>query len=157
MKFIGNPKLMATSLPNLIDTPTEGINKIKCEDCDCFLEYESAKESSIKFKCVSYNKDYSNIIAEELKNKIQGRILILLIMILINLCCFSEQVFILMSIWINGKSLMKHHYLKKKIFYSKLDMEDFRPLIINHSFIITRPHREFFLNNTTFCLIMCHH
>ena len=73
MKFIGNPKLMATSLPNLIDNPTEGINKIKCEDCDCFLEYESVKESSIKFKCESYNKDYSNIIAEELKNKIQEK------------------------------------------------------------------------------------
>ena len=73
MKFIGNPKLMATSLPNLIDNPTEGINKIKCEDCDCFLEYESVKESSIKFKSVSYNKDYSNIIAEELKNKIQEK------------------------------------------------------------------------------------
>ena len=25
-----------------------------------------------------------------------------------------------------------------------------RPLIINHSFIITRPHRDFFINNTAF-------
>ena len=39
---------MATSLSNLVDNPTEGIHEIKCKDCDCFLEYESVKENSIK-------------------------------------------------------------------------------------------------------------
>ena len=78
MKFIGNPKLMATSLTNLVDNLTEGINKIKCKDCDCFLEYESAKESLIKFECAFCNKDYSNIIDEKLS---------LLIMVPIHLCC----------------------------------------------------------------------
>ena len=37
-------------------------------------------------------------------------------MISINLFCCQEKVFILMSIWMNGKSLMKQHYLKKKNF-----------------------------------------
>ena len=32
--------------------------------------------------------------------------------------------------------------------------EMLRPLIINHSFIITRRHREFFVNNTTFRLFV---
>ena len=72
MKFIGNPKLMATSLSNLVDNLTEGINKIKCEDCDCFLEYESTKDSSIKFKCAYCIKDYSSIIAEELKKRFKN-------------------------------------------------------------------------------------
>ena len=49
MKLIGNPKLMATSLSNLVDNLTERINKSKCKDCDYFLEYKSAKESLIKF------------------------------------------------------------------------------------------------------------
>ena len=39
---------MATSLSNLVEDLTEGIHKIKCKDCDCFLEYESGKENLIK-------------------------------------------------------------------------------------------------------------
>ena len=39
---------MATSLSNLVDNITEGIHEIKCKDCDCFLEYESVKNHSIK-------------------------------------------------------------------------------------------------------------
>ena len=35
-------------------------------------------------------------------------------MISINSFCCSEKVFIFMSIWMIGKSLMKQHYLKKK-------------------------------------------
>ena len=34
---------MTTLLSNLVDNLTEGIRKIKCKDCDCFLEYESVK------------------------------------------------------------------------------------------------------------------
>ena len=39
IKFIGSAIFMATSLSNLVDNLTEGIHKIKCKDCDCFLEY----------------------------------------------------------------------------------------------------------------------
>ena len=45
-------------------------------------------------------------------------------MITITLCYCCKKVFILMNIWIIGKNLMKHHYLKKKDFYSHLNMED---------------------------------
>ena len=51
IKFIDSARFMATSLWNLVDNLTEGIHKIKCKDCDCFSEYESDKESFIKFKC----------------------------------------------------------------------------------------------------------
>ena len=45
-------------------------------------------------------------------------------MTLINLFCCYEKVFILMNIWMIRKSLMKQHYLKKKEFYSNLNLED---------------------------------
>ena len=41
----------------------------------------------------------------------------------------------------NETSLPQKKYIY--IFYSNLNMEDIRSLIINHSFIITLPHRDF--------------
>ena len=43
MKFIDSTRFMAISLLNLVDNLAEGIHKTKCKDCNCFLEYESAK------------------------------------------------------------------------------------------------------------------
>ena len=63
---------MATSLSNLVDDLTEGIQEIKCKDCDCFLEYESVKDNLIKYKCLSCNKSYSNKIDEELKKQFKN-------------------------------------------------------------------------------------
>ena len=63
---------MATSLSNLVDTRTEGIYKIKLEDCDCFLEYESFTDNLIKYLCLSCNKDYSNKTNEELKKQFKN-------------------------------------------------------------------------------------
>ena len=58
---------MASSLSSLVDNLAEDIHKIKCEDCDCFLEYEGVKNNSIEYKCTSYNKDYSRKNDEELR------------------------------------------------------------------------------------------
>ena len=63
---------MASSLSNLEDNLDEGIHKIKCIDCDCFLEYESLEDNSIKYKCLYANKDYSNKIDEELKKRFRN-------------------------------------------------------------------------------------
>ena len=38
---------------------SEGIHKIKCKDCDGFLEYESVNDNLIKYKCLSCNKNCS--------------------------------------------------------------------------------------------------
>ena len=66
---------MTASLSNPVDNLTEGIRKIKCKGCDCFLEYESVKENLIKYKCLSCDKDYSNKIDEELKNRFKNTLL----------------------------------------------------------------------------------
>ena len=52
MKFIDSARFRRTSLSNLVDNLTKEIHKIKCKDCDCFLEYESVKENSMKYKCL---------------------------------------------------------------------------------------------------------
>ena len=38
IKLIDRARFLANSLSNLVDNLTEGIHKIKCKDCDCFLE-----------------------------------------------------------------------------------------------------------------------
>ena len=63
---------MAASLSDLVHSLTEIIHKIKCKDCHCFFEYQSVKEQSIKCKCLSCNKDYSNNIDVELKNRFKN-------------------------------------------------------------------------------------
>ena len=45
IKIIDSARFMATSLLNLVDNIKEGIHKIKCKGCECFLEYESVKEN----------------------------------------------------------------------------------------------------------------
>ena len=45
--FIDSARFMATSLSNFVENPTEGIHKIRCQDCDCFLEYKSVKDNLI--------------------------------------------------------------------------------------------------------------
>ena len=58
IKIIDSTRFMASLLSNLVDNVAEGVNKIKCKDCDCFLEHESVNDNSMKYKCISCNKDY---------------------------------------------------------------------------------------------------
>ena len=62
IKFIDSGRFMTSTSSNLIDNLAEALYKIKCKYCDCFLE--SDKKNLIKFKCLSYNKYYSNKIDE---------------------------------------------------------------------------------------------
>ena len=67
IKFIDNAEFIASSLTNLVYNLAEEINKIKCKDCDCFLEYESVKDNFKKNECVYCKKGYLNKIEKELK------------------------------------------------------------------------------------------
>ena len=77
---------MANSLSNLVDNLTEEIHKIKCKDCDYFLEHESFEDYLMKYKCLSCSKNYSNKLDEELKRNSRTH-LSFLTMISINLFC----------------------------------------------------------------------
>ena len=64
IKLVDSARFMARSLSNVANHLAEGIHKIKCKDCHCFLEYESVKGNLIKYKCLFFNKDYSNKLDE---------------------------------------------------------------------------------------------
>ena len=58
---------MANSLSSLVDNLAKGIHKIKCKDCDYFLEYESIKDNLIKHRYLSFNKSYSKKLYKKFK------------------------------------------------------------------------------------------
>ena len=58
--FTDSARFMATSLSKLVDNLRDGIHKIKCEHCDCFLDYESVMDNLMKNKCLTCNKTFSN-------------------------------------------------------------------------------------------------
>ena len=60
---------MASSLSNLVDNLAEGIHKIKCKDCNYFLEYEIDKNNLSKYKCLSCNRENLNKNDEKLKKQ----------------------------------------------------------------------------------------
>ena len=122
---------MASLLSNLVNNLSEGIHEIKCkyehddtksetcrityEVCDCFLEYTNFKYDLIKCKCLCCNKDYQQKFDEKFKER------------LLNTYKFSNHInskYILMlqkgvypyEHMDDWENLMKHHYLKKKIF-----------------------------------------
>ena len=64
IKFINSERIKESSLSNLVDNLAEGIHKIKCKDCDYFVEYKNVKDNLIKYKCLSCNEDYSNKLDE---------------------------------------------------------------------------------------------
>ena len=43
IKFIDSARFMASSLSNLVDHLAEGIHKIKCKDCDYFLNMKVSR------------------------------------------------------------------------------------------------------------------
>ena len=44
-KFIDSIRFMETSLSNLFDNFTGGVHKLKCENCDYFLEYKNVQSN----------------------------------------------------------------------------------------------------------------
>ena len=59
---------MTTSSSNPVAIVIEGIHKIKStKDYGCFFKYESVKDNSIKYDCLSRNKIYSSKIDEDSK------------------------------------------------------------------------------------------
>ena len=62
-KLIHVVRFMASSWAILVCNLTDGIHKISCKDCNCFLEYESVKDNSMKYKAISKYKGYLRILS----------------------------------------------------------------------------------------------
>ena len=134
---------MASSLSNLVDNLEEGINKIKCEDCDCFLEYESVKDNLIKYKFLSCNKDYSNKLDEKVKRRFK------------NTFKFSKND-INKYIFLLRKGVYPYEHIddlekfnettlpEKEEFYSKLNIEDITDADYIHA---RRVYKDFEIKN----------
>ena len=76
---------MASSLSNLVNNLSEGIDRIKCKlgdddkngetcgikykYCDCFLEYKNFKDDLIEYKCLCCNKNHQRKFDEKLKKR----------------------------------------------------------------------------------------
>ena len=112
--------------------------KLNVENCDRFLEYESAKDILIKYKCLSCNTKYSNKIDKELKKRFKNT--------------FKFKKFILLLR--KGAYLYEYmkHYQKlnetrlpeKEEFYSNLNMEDVTDAIYMH---VKRVCKDFEIKN----------
>ena len=114
---------MASSLSNLLDNIAEGIHETKCKDCDCFLEYESAKDNLIKCKCLYCNKDYSNKLDEKLKRRFKNTFKfsdndISKFILLLRKGVYPYEY---MDVW---EKFNETTLLEKEEFYTNLNMED---------------------------------
>ena len=86
LQFIDSTRFMASSLSNLVNNFSEGIQKIKykyglddkkCETCgieykycDHFLEQTNSKGDLIEYKCLCYNKSYQRKFDENLSERL---------------------------------------------------------------------------------------
>ena len=121
MIFIESVIFITSLLSSLADNLTV-IHKIKRKTVIVFLEYESVKDMSVKYKCTSRNKDFLSKIDEELKKRFR------------NTFTFSNS-YINKCILLSGKCVYPYEYYKlekfnetslpeKKDLYSNLNTAD---------------------------------
>ena len=72
IKFIDRLGFVATSLSNLVDNLSGRIDKLKCKNCDCFLEYKNFKSNLTEYNCSFCNKDFSIGLDRELKRRFKN-------------------------------------------------------------------------------------
>ena len=72
IKFIDRLGFVATSLSNLVDNLSGRIDKLKCKNCNCFLEYKNFKSRLTEYNCSFCNKDFSIGLDRELKRRFKN-------------------------------------------------------------------------------------
>ena len=58
IKFIDSYRFMSTSLSKLIYNLSESLLNDKCKDCKSYLDYMTAKDEQLSFRCFSCKKNY---------------------------------------------------------------------------------------------------
>ena len=81
----------------------------------------------------------------------------ILTMLIISFLYYCKKVFILMNIWMIGKRSVKHHYLKKKIFYSHLSMEDITGADYAHKKRVCKDFEKNVQENVMICMFNVMH
>ena len=85
LQFTDSARFMASSLSNLVNNLSGGIDEIKCKygqdnkwcetcgnsykACDCFLEYANFKYNSIEYKSLCCYKHYQQTFDEKLEKR----------------------------------------------------------------------------------------
>ena len=58
VKLINSVWYMSSSVSSLADNLSERLYKDKCKNCKSNLEYMTAKDKALTFKCVDCNRNY---------------------------------------------------------------------------------------------------
>ena len=99
---------MVSSLPSQNDNHAKGLCKDKCHDCKSSLEYMTAKDGLLTFKCMNWNKTYAKkfdkIHPRDSKTHIRSTV-----ETSTNFVSFCGELFIDTSTWMAGKDSMKCH------------------------------------------------
>ena len=69
LKFIDSFRFMSTSLSSLANNLSDGRYNGKCTDCKSCLEYISAKDNQLIFKCLNCNKNHNKEFNDDLINR----------------------------------------------------------------------------------------
>ena len=57
IKFIDSYKFMSTSLSNLANNLSDGVQNDKCTDCKSYLDYMTIKDEELIFRCFECKKE----------------------------------------------------------------------------------------------------
>ena len=87
---------MANSLTSLTDNFVEGLHNGKCKDCKSSLEYMTAKDDLLTFKCMYCKKTYEKTFNENLSKDFKKHISNVMETLLVSASC-GGMVFIHVS------------------------------------------------------------
>ena len=72
IKFIDSFRFVSTSLSSLVDSLSDGLYKIKCKNCNSFLDYLNFYDDKLVYRCfdckANYNINFNNKLIDVFSN-----------------------------------------------------------------------------------------